>query len=87
MAKSSASHVSLAMANRRVGKTKTPVNKVHAVDFSKANGGLVSTTRSKSEGGDSFGGESQQTIHPSMSHAVAHLKQALSHAFEDDGTQ
>jgi hypothetical protein len=83
MAKSSGQHVSLAGANRRIGKSANPQSKISSVSFEPANGGLIS----KSHGEDGVPGYSapNATIHPSMSHAIQHLKSTLGHVFNKEG--
>lgn len=73
MAKSSAQALkSLAAANRKpnpVGGTNRDTTRI---TFRKADNGLVSETHS--DGGDGPYKEPTTTIHPSTSHAAAHLK-------------
>jgi hypothetical protein len=56
------------------------------VAFKPAKGGVVSETRTRTPrggqgGGPSFEHDSEQGVHPTMEHAVAHLKSSLGHCF------
>ena len=83
MAKSSGTHVSLASANRRVGKSAKPQSKINSVSFEPASGGLISKTHGE-DGGPGYSAPNS-TIHPSMSHAIQHLKSTLGHVFDKEG--
>lgn len=84
MSKSGATHLkSLAVANRKVGKH---LPGARSVEFTPAKGGLVSKTRG--ENADGSYAEPIQGIHPSLSHAVQHLKTTLGHVYDqEDGSK
>lgn len=58
---------------------KTTKSTITGVDFTPAKGGVISTTSMKTKRGGTGGGpdyehKSEQTIHPTLEHAQAHLK-------------
>lgn len=81
MAKSSASNIkTLSAANRKpnpVGGT----NRAKSVTFKKADGGLISNTSGDNSGAGPYD-PGTDTIHPSMSHAAAHLEKHFGDAFD-----
>lgn len=83
MAKSSASHIkSLAQANKQPG-VKGGKLSPRSVEFTGAENGLTSVVRhNRGEDGGMDYAADKTTIHPSMSHAVAHLKSTFGHVFE-----
>lgn len=62
---------------------------VESIKFTPAKGGMISQTELKTERGGQGGGPThdytaETTVHPTMDHAVAHMKAKLGHAFKSE---
>lgn len=61
--------------------------KIESLEFRPAEGGLISEMRKRVSRGGSGGGpayemDHETTVHPTMEHAEAHLRESLGHVFE-----
>ena len=84
MAKSSAVRVKETSMSAKAARERTrPGGQARSVEFTPAKGGMISRT-SQSSTEDGPYQEPEQTIHPSMSHAIAHLKRTFGHLYGEE---
>jgi hypothetical protein len=84
MAKSSAVRAKETSMSAKAARERTrPGGQARELSFSPAKGGMISRT-SQSSAGDGPYQEPEHTIHPSMSHAIAHLKRTFGHLYEGE---